>query len=145
MNPTYPSSSSTTSSDASASQYSSDLTGELSSGLDDTTQGAYQSSRRGQSTGAALRTELSNLKSDLDTLISRATNLSEDELRREYSRLMTKFSSLRSSAKNVAAQANQQINRSMDATSGYIREKPLQSVAVATGIGVVLGMLFNRH
>lgn len=143
MNPTYPSSSSTTSSDASAIQLGTDM--EDSTMQDTTTSSTYQTGRTGQSTGAALRTELSNLKSDLDTLLARATNLSEEELRREYSRLMSKFSNVRSSARNMAAQANRQINRSMDATSGYVREKPLQSVAVATGVGVVLGMLFNRH
>lgn len=142
MNPTYPSSSSMTSSDTSAAQFGSsmeDLTQDTS--LDS----AYQSTSSGQATSSSLRTELSNLKSDLDTLLSRATNLSETELRREYSRLMSKFSSMRTSARNMASQANQQLNRGMDATSGYVREKPLQSVAVATGVGVVLGMLFKRH
>lgn len=142
MNPTYPSSTSSTSSDTGAAQ--------LGSGMEDSMQdtassSTYQTGSRTQSTGASLRTELSNLKSDLDTLLSRATNLSEDELRKEYSRLMSKFSNLRGSARDMAAKANQQINRGMDATSGYVREKPLQSVAVATGVGVVLGMLFNRH
>jgi ElaB/YqjD/DUF883 family membrane-anchored ribosome-binding protein len=122
----------------------------MDTGMQDTTldsnyeSSTYQTSGQRQSTSAALRTELSNLKSDLDTLLTRATSLSEDELRREYSRLMGKFSNLRNSARNMAAQANQQINRGMDATSGYVRQKPLQSVAMATGIGMVLGMLIKR-
>lgn len=113
--------------------------------LQDTSMESTSDTGRSRSTAGSMRTELSNLKSDLDTLLARATNLSEAELRQEYTRLMSKFGSLRVSAKNVASQANRQLNRGMDATSGYVREKPLQSVAVATGVGMMLGMLFNRH
>lgn len=141
MNPEYPSSNSSTSSDVNAAHFA-DNTNDLD--LDD-----YQDSPSGggsvKRAGASLRTELGNLKSDLDTLLARATNLSEVELRQEYVRLMAKFSSLRAAAKGVATQAGQQLNRGVDATSGYVREKPLQSVAVATGIGLVLGMLLHRR
>ncbi|QAU34047.1 DUF883 family protein [Janthinobacterium sp. 17J80-10] len=140
MNPEYPSSS-TTSSDLNSPYFGSNA--------DDLSQPDYDESVSGKSgikrAGASLRTELGNLKSDLDTLLGRATNLSDAELRQEYSRLMSKFSSLRAAAKGVATQAGQQLNRGMDATSGYVREKPLQSVAVATGVGMVLGMLLHRR
>lgn len=141
MNSDYPSSSSTTSPDVNASHYG--------SSVDDMSQDSSRESYSGtgstKRTGASLRTELGDLKSDLDTLISRATNLSDAELHQEYARLMAKFSSLRAAAKGVASQAGQQLNRGMDATSGYVREKPLQSVAVATGLGMMLGMLFHRR
>ncbi|WP_158592217.1 DUF883 family protein [Noviherbaspirillum sedimenti] len=142
MNPEYSSSSPTTSSDVNAAY--------LGSGMDEMSQEELGKESRSTAsgskrTGESLRTELGNLKSDLDTLIGRATNLSDTELRQEYARLMTKFSSLRAAAKGVAEQAGQQLNRGMDATSGYVREKPLQSVAVATGVGMMLGMLFHRR
>lgn len=121
----------------------------IGSGVDDMSSEIEQENRSAahgiKRTGASLRTELGNLKSDLDTLIGRATNLSDAELRQEYARLTKKFSSLRAAAKGVADQAGQQLNRGMDATSGYVREKPLQSVAMATGIGMMLGMLFHRR
>lgn len=141
MNSDYPTSSSTTSSDLNASHFG--------SSVDDMAQDSARESYSGTSgtkrTSASLRTELSDLKSDLDTLIGRATNLTDAELHQEYARLMAKFSSLRAAAKGVASQAGEQINRGMDATSGYVREKPLQSVAVATGLGMMLGMLFHRR
>lgn len=141
MTPEYPSSSSTSSSDVNAAYFS--------NSMDDTSQDDLQESHSGpgglKRAGASLRTELGNLKSDLDTLLGRATNLSDAELRQEYARLMAKFSSLRAAAKGVATQAGQQLNRGMDATSGYVREKPLQSVAVATGVGLMLGMLLHRR
>lgn len=140
MNPEYPSSSSTASSDVNAAYFNS---------VDEAAQDDLQESPSGPGSlkraGASLRTELGNLKSDLDTLLGRATNLSDAELRQEYARLMAKFSSLRAAAKSVATQAGQQLNRGMDATSGYVREKPLQSVAVATGVGLMLGMLLHRR
>jgi len=141
MNPEYPSSNSSTSTDVNAAHFADNA--------NDLDLGDYQDSPSGSGgvkrAGASLRTELGNLKSDLDTLLARATNLSEVELRQEYARLMAKFSSLRAAAKGVATQAGQQLNRGMDATSGYVREKPLQSVAVATGVGLVLGMLLHRR
>ncbi|MBI1890099.1 MAG: DUF883 domain-containing protein [Burkholderiales bacterium] len=93
----------------------------------------------------ALRTELTDLKTDLDTLLGRASALSDDELAQEHARLMAKFSSLKSAARGVAAQANRQISRGVDVTTGYVKDKPLQSIAVASGVGLALGLLFGRR
>ncbi len=142
MNANYPSTTSPDVSDATTAN----VTGDLGDTLQSTASNTY-SERQGtaQRMGASLRTELSNLKSDLDALLSRATNLSDTELRQEHARLMAKFGSLRSAAKGVAEQANRQFNRGVDVTTDYVKDKPLQSVAVATGVGMVLGMLFRRH
>ena len=93
----------------------------------------------------SLRSDLSNLKTDLDMLLSRAGNLSERELSEAYARMMTKFSSMRFAAKGIAAEAGRQLNQGVDLTSDYVKAKPLQSVALATGIGLLLGMLMTRR
>lgn len=149
MNPEYPSSS-TSSQDVNGAYFGKNVDtlsqAEFGDSPSSTSGTSSTSSTSGMKrAGASLRTELGNLKSDLDTLLGRATNLSDAELRREYSRLMSRFGSLRTAAKDAAVQAGQQLNRGMDATSGYVREKPLQSVAVATGVGLVLGMLLHRR
>lgn len=143
MNPEYPSSS-TSSQDVNGAYFGKNVDTLSQAEFGDSPSGTSGASGIKRA-GTSLRTELGNLKSDLDTLLGRATNLSDAELRREYSRLMSRFGSLRTAAKDAAVQAGQQLNRGMDATSGYVREKPLQSVAVATGVGLVLGMLLHRR
>ncbi len=142
MNANYPSTSSQNLGDATTT----DVTGSFGDTLQSTAPNTY-SERQGstQGMGASLRTELSNLKSDLDALLSRATNLSEAELRQEHARLMAKFGSLRSAAKGMAVEANRQFSRGVEVSTDYVKDKPLQSVAVATGVGLVLGMLFRSR
>ena len=114
--------------------------------------GADASTRIGQSnniaqegkiqyrTGESLRQDLTKLKTDLDTLLAQASNLSERELSDAYARMMTKFSSMR-----FAAEATRQINQGVDKTTDYVKAKPLQSVAMAAGLGMMLGILIARR
>ncbi len=120
-----------------------------------------------------IRSELLNLKSDLDTLMSRASSLSDHELHDARDKMMAKFSSVQQSAKDMAsrasqrasdarqqfsqkaadakqqlnqkaADAKQQLNQGVDTTTEYIKERPLQSVAIAAGVGFLLGALVRR-
>ena len=97
-----------------------------------------------QRTGASLRSELASLKSDLDALVNRAPNLSDEELAQAHARMMQQFSSLRFAAKGIADQASRQLNRGMESTTEYVKDKPMQSLAVAAGAGLLLGLLFRR-
>ncbi|MEN3367450.1 MAG: hypothetical protein V7606_4724 [Burkholderiales bacterium] len=99
----------------------------------------------GQKSAATLRSELSSLKSDLDALVSRAPSMSDDELAQAHTRLMAQFSSLRYAAKGIASEASRQLNRGVETTTEYVKDKPMQSMAVAVGTGLLLGMLFKRR
>lgn len=92
-----------------------------------------------------LREELSNLKSDLDALMAHASTLTENELREARDRIMRRFSSMRYAARGLADQAGKQINQGMDVTVEYVRERPLQSVAIAAGVGALMGLLLTRR
>ena len=91
-----------------------------------------------------LREELSEIKSDLDALMSHASTLTEQELREARDRIMARFSSLRYSAKGFANQASKQLNEGMDASLSFVRKRPVQSVLIATGIGLAIGALLKR-
>ena len=91
-----------------------------------------------------MRDELSNLKSDLDALMSHASTLSENELREARDRILARFSSMRYAARGIAEQAGKQFNQGRDLTVDYVRDKPLQSVAIAAGVGLLLGALMRR-
>jgi ElaB/YqjD/DUF883 family membrane-anchored ribosome-binding protein len=98
-----------------------------------------------QRTAASLRSELSSLKSDLDSLVNRAPSLSDDELSQAHTELMAKFSSVKHAARGIATEASRQLNRGVETTTEYVKDKPMQSVAVAVGTGLLLGLLFKRR
>jgi ElaB/YqjD/DUF883 family membrane-anchored ribosome-binding protein len=98
-----------------------------------------------QRSAESLRSELSSLKNDLDALVSRAPSLSDEELSQAHARLMAQFSSLRYAAKGIASEASRQLNRGVETTTEYVKDRPMQSVAVAVGTGLLLGMLFKRR
>lgn len=99
-------------------------------------------SRSSQATG--LRDELAHLKNDLDALLLHAATLSESELREARDRIVARFSSMRYAARGIAEQAGRQLSQGRDVTADYVREKPLQSVALAAGVGMLLGALLRR-
>jgi ElaB/YqjD/DUF883 family membrane-anchored ribosome-binding protein len=98
---------------------------------------------RQASDSSTLREELSSLKSDLDDLVSRAASLTDRELSDARDRLWSKFSSMRHSMRGMADQARTQLNQGMDVTSDYVKDKPLQSVAIAAGVGLLIGALMR--
>ncbi len=104
--------------------------------------GSSQYSAQGDSAGA-LRDELKSLKSDLDDLVARAASLTDRELNDARDRLMSRFSSMRYSVRGMADQARTQFNQGVDVTSDYVKDKPLQSVAIAAGVGLVIGALMR--
>lgn len=91
-----------------------------------------------------MREELSNLKSDLDALMSHATTLSETELSEARDRILARFSSMRFAARGFAEQAGRQFSQGRDITADYVRDKPLQSVAIAAGVGLLVGAIMRR-
>ena len=103
------------------------------------------SDQSGGQSGKSMRDELSDMKSDLDALISKASGLSDRELKMARDQLMSKFGSMRHRARDMADQASQQLNQGMDVTTDYVKEKPLQSVAMAAGLGLLIGALLRRH
>ncbi len=91
-----------------------------------------------------MREELATLKSDLDALMSHASTLNEGELREARDRIMARFSSMRFAARGFAEQASRQFSQGRDMTADYVRDKPLQSVAIAAGVGLMIGAMMRR-
>lgn len=117
-----------------------------SSGSLGETSGIRRELRSGAQSSSAtgMREELANLKGDLDALMSHASTLTEIELREARDRILARFSSMRYAARGMASQAGRQFSQGKDMTVDYVRDKPLQSVAIAAGVGLLLGMLMRR-
>ncbi len=92
-----------------------------------------------------IREELSAIKSDLDALVNRAASMNEEELARAHAQIMARFSSMRYAARGFADEASRQFNRGVETTHQYVKEKPMQSVGLAVGTGLLLGLLFARR
>jgi ElaB/YqjD/DUF883 family membrane-anchored ribosome-binding protein len=95
-------------------------------------------------TVSTLRNDLQALKSDLDTLLAHAGELTDNELHEAQDRILAKFSSLRYAAKGIAVEARQQFNHGVEVTTDYVKEKPVQSIALAIGFGTLLGIIIGR-
>lgn len=127
--------------------YSSGLNENDSTVSSTVTGSAYDSmgSSTQDSSSSRMRTELSNLKRDLDDLMSRATSMSDMDLNAARALLMEKYSSMQRSVKGIASEAGKQFSHGADLTSDYVKERPLQAVAIATGVGLLLGALMRRR
>jgi len=94
---------------------------------------------------AAIKEELDSMKSDLETLLAKAADLSDRELKSARDQIVEKFGDMQDRAKQVANQASDQIHHGVDMTSDYVKDKPLQSVALAAGIGLLIGAILGRR
>jgi ElaB/YqjD/DUF883 family membrane-anchored ribosome-binding protein len=102
-------------------------------------------SAKQQSYGQSGKDEMSKLRADLDDLVARIPGLSEMDLNAAKEKLLSSISSSRQTAMNYASEARQQINQRVEATGEYVKEKPMQSVGMAAGIGFLLGLLLSRR
>ncbi len=99
----------------------------------------------GQQIGSVAKGEMAILRADLDNLVSRISSMTEHELAAAKEKLLAKVESTKIAARGVAADVSQQLHHGVDVTTDYVKERPLQSVAVAAGVGVLLGMLIARR
>ena len=84
-----------------------------------------------------LRGDLADLKRDLDALLGKASTLTDRELRDARDRLLARFGTVKEAAQ-------EQFQHGVDIASDYAKEKPMQAVAIAAGIGLLLGALTRR-
>jgi ElaB/YqjD/DUF883 family membrane-anchored ribosome-binding protein len=95
--------------------------------------------------GDAASEEISNLKADLDDLISRIPSLSDVDLEEAKEKLMAKIASTKDAAKDMAADAREQIHHGIECSEDYVKDHPMQSVGYAALAGFLLGLLITRR
>lgn len=99
----------------------------------------------GKQIGAVAKEEVTSLRADLDDLTSRLSSLSEFELTTAKEKILAKIEAVKLAAKGVTTDVGQQFNHGVGVTTKYVKERPLQSLVVAAGIGILLGMLMSRR
>lgn len=111
---------------------SSSFPGDLSSAIE-----MEAEDRKGAGSSGDLRSDLADLKRDLDALMGKASTLTDRELRDARDRLFARCCTVKDAAQ-------EQFQHGVDMACDYTKEKPMQAVAIAAGIGLLLGALTRR-
>lgn len=95
-------------------------------------------------TTATLRSDLQLLKTDIDSLVTHAVDLTDAELSDAYEKLTSKVAYARQSAREFADKASDTIHHGVDVSTGYVKDRPKQALALALGIGTLVGIILAR-
>lgn len=95
-------------------------------------------------TTATLRSDLQLLKTDIDSLVTHAVDLTDAELSDAYEKIAGKVSAVGQSAREFAGKASDTIHHGVDVSTEYVKDRPKQSLALALGIGTLIGILLAR-
>jgi len=118
---------------------------EMKNAMNRQQQSSEQQSKGRQSMGQQPSDEMSRFRADLDDLVARIPGLSEMDLNTAKEKLLNSITSYRQTAMNYASEARQQLNQRVEATGQYVKEKPMQSIGIAAGVGFLLGLLASRR
>jgi ElaB/YqjD/DUF883 family membrane-anchored ribosome-binding protein len=88
---------------------------------------------------------MADVKDQLNDLVGHASDMSDIELREAHARLMRQYRSLRSGSRRMARHASYQLARGVETTGDYVKDRPLQAVAFAIGVGVLLGVALGHR
>jgi ElaB/YqjD/DUF883 family membrane-anchored ribosome-binding protein len=84
-----------------------------------------------------LKDDLGKLRADVSNLSSALKDVTSDTVREQVEIIRARIDS-------IAADAKMQGRASLDDLTGRIEERPLASVLIAFGVGVLIGKLFDR-
>lgn len=99
----------------------------------------------GKQVGALAKEEMGTLRAELDSLTSRIASMSDFELAAAKEKLLARIESTKVATKSLARDVTERVSHGVDVTTGYVKERPLQTLAVAASLGIVLGMMISRR
>ncbi|MET3119417.1 ElaB/YqjD/DUF883 family membrane-anchored ribosome-binding protein [Undibacterium sp. GrIS 1.8] len=89
--------------------------------------------------------EMKKLKEGLDNLIVRLPAPSSDDLHIEKVKLLEQIAITKDVVNHEIGDARVRASQSIDATSNLIKGRPFQSIAMAVGTGILIGILISRR
>ncbi|MBX3376126.1 MAG: DUF883 domain-containing protein [Phycisphaeraceae bacterium] len=92
----------------------------------------------------SIKSDIATLQSDLSAALKDLVSVSKSEAGEVKDRLETQVRERLSKLSDKAEDLAQRGRRAMEGLEGAIEEKPLQSVGIALGIGVLIGVLLSR-
>ena len=85
----------------------------------------------------AVRQDLSKLREDIVNLSNALKDITSETVHE-------RIDSLRGGIDRLTADAKVQSKQTLDDLAGHIEERPLTSVLIALGVGILVGRLFDR-
>jgi ElaB/YqjD/DUF883 family membrane-anchored ribosome-binding protein len=98
----------------------------------------------GKQVGSVATGEMGKLKAGLDDLIARLPSLSETDLNTAKEKLLEQIVIAKQAANQAASDAQEKVSQGIEAAGGLVKSRPLQSIAIATGVGLLIGLLISR-
>ena len=101
--------------------------------------------RAAKNGGEAGRSEWNRLVADVEDLVKKVANVDDAEIAEIRSKVEHTLAEARTSANAGIAAVRGRAEDATEATDEYVRENPWQSVGIAAGVGLLLGLLLARR
>ncbi len=98
-----------------------------------------------QATTDQLVADLKNVVNDAEALLKATSSQTGDRIQEVRARAEASLRQARTRLNELEEQALRTAREMADATEGYVRDNPWQSVGVAAGVGLLLGLLLGRR
>ncbi len=99
----------------------------------------------GHVTTAALRTDLANVMRDAEALMKASAGQGGEKVDEARTRILESLESAKRRLLEVERSAVRQGEEAVVATEEYVKRNPWQSVGVAAGVGLIVGVLLARR
>lgn len=91
------------------------------------------------------REDLSGFITEVESLLGQGASLSAEALAASRAQISERLAGVKTQLVELGEEASLEAEQMTDAARGYVRERPLQSVGMALGVGVIVGYLLHRR
>jgi ElaB/YqjD/DUF883 family membrane-anchored ribosome-binding protein len=102
-------------------------------------------SRTGEVTTDQLVADLKTVMSDAEALLKATSTQTGEKIQEVRARAEESLRQARQRLGEIEDEALRRAREVADATDEYVRENPWQSVGIAAGVGLLLGLLLSRR
>jgi ElaB/YqjD/DUF883 family membrane-anchored ribosome-binding protein len=92
-----------------------------------------------------LVTDLKTVMHDAEALLKATSTQTGERIQEARARAEQSLQQARTRLSELEQEALQRAQEMADATEGYVRENPWQSVGIAAGVGLLIGLLLSRR
>lgn len=91
-----------------------------------------------------LEKQLHDLRKDVAAITSTLTELGSKKLHDAKGRAQSMYGRARTQGDELLSDARNKLNETQETVCEYVHEKPITSLAIAAGVGFILGQILRR-
>ena len=95
--------------------------------------------------GSAVSREARNFLADIEDLVKATTSLTGEDLARARAKLAERIAAAKASVEKMGGAVVDGTRQAAQATDGFVRERPWQSIGIGAALGVLVGFLIARR